>query len=104
MKKKSGPGGEKKDRVSGRSGSTASSLLRQLPQVERVLGFPEIKAESAQRKEREVRTLLEGSNGLLYVDNLETVDDARIITFIDALPIGTSAVLTGCFRSRHQHW
>ena len=42
-----------------------------------VLGFPELKAEPIESKEASVRKLLENSNGLLFVDNLETVDDAR---------------------------
>lgn len=59
-----------------------------------VLGFPEVKAETVDRKEREVRSLLDRSNGLLYVDNLETVDDARIIRFLDTLPVGVRAITT----------
>ena len=41
-----------------------------------------------------MRTLLESGKGLLYVDNLETVDDALIITFLDSLPVGTRAIVT----------
>src|SRR5205807_280774 len=37
---------------------------------------------------------LERSGGLLYVDNLETVDDARIIAFLDSLPVGVKALVT----------
>jgi len=59
-----------------------------------VLGFPEVKAAKADEKEREVRGLLEDANGLLYVDNLETVDDPRIISFLDSLPLGTKALVT----------
>lgn len=59
-----------------------------------VVGFTDIKAENVERKETEVRTLLEKSDGLLYVDNLETVDDSRIIDFLDSLPIGVRAIVT----------
>jgi hypothetical protein len=41
-----------------------------------------------------VRSLIEKSNGLLFVDNLETVDDARIIQFLDSLPVGVRAITT----------
>lgn len=59
-----------------------------------VLGFPERKAEKDEVKEDEVRSLLKGSNGLLYVDNLETVDDPRIVRFLDTLPEGVRAIVT----------
>ncbi len=59
-----------------------------------VLGFPEVKAEPIGPKEAYVRDLLEDSNGLLYVDNLETVDDARIVVFLDNLPEGVRAITT----------
>ena len=59
-----------------------------------VLGFPELKARDTPEKETEVRSLLRDSGGLLYVDNLETVDDARVITFLDHLPEGLKAVIT----------
>jgi hypothetical protein len=59
-----------------------------------VLGFPELKVETLEEKERDVKGLLDGSNGLLYVDNLETVDDARIITFLDNLPLGIRGITT----------
>jgi tetratricopeptide (TPR) repeat protein len=65
-----------------------------LDNVVEVLGFPDIRTESLDRKDREVRSLLENSNGLLYVDNLETVDDARIIRFLDTLPPGVRAITT----------
>lgn len=65
-----------------------------LDNVLEVLGFPEYKAEKLEAKEKQVRLLLEGSNGLLYVDNLETVDDARIISFLDNLPVGVRAIVT----------
>lgn len=65
-----------------------------LDNILEVLGFPEEKAHKLEQKEKQVRSLLEGSNGLLYVDNLETVDDARIISFLDNLPVGVRAIVT----------
>jgi hypothetical protein len=65
-----------------------------LDSVLEVLGFPDVKASGIDLKEREVQALLERSNGLLYVDNLETVDDSRIITFLDSLPVGVRALVT----------
>lgn len=56
--------------------------------------FPDLKALPLFTKEEQVRTLIGGSNGLLFVDNLETVDDARIITFLDTLPVGVRAIVT----------
>lgn len=71
-----------------------SSFEALLDSVLDVVGFPELKASGVVEKEAEVRALLEKSNGLLFVDNLETVDDARIIQFLDALPIGVRAITT----------
>jgi len=59
-----------------------------------VLRFPELKSEELDSKERYVRELLKDSNGLLFVDNLETVDDGRIIRFLDDLPVGVRALVT----------
>lgn len=59
-----------------------------------VLGFPEIKTNAVNEKEAQVRELLKSVRGLLFVDNLETVDDARIIKFLDTLPVGTRAIVT----------
>jgi tetratricopeptide (TPR) repeat protein len=59
-----------------------------------VLGFPEQKREPVEKRAAAVREVLVDSNGLLYVDNLETVDDPRIIRFLDDLPIGVRAIVT----------
>ncbi len=71
-----------------------SSFETLLDSVLEVTGFGELKTLSAERREGEVRDLLRDSNGLLFVDNLETVDDKRIIDFLDDLPIGSRAVTT----------
>jgi tetratricopeptide (TPR) repeat protein len=59
-----------------------------------VLQFPDVRERPLPEKEAQVRILLEKSTGLLYVDNLETVDDARTIQFLDSLPIGVRALVT----------
>ncbi len=59
-----------------------------------ILQFTEYKVLPLTEKEEKVRELLENSNGLLYVDNLETVDDPRIIKFLDTLPVGVRAIVT----------
>ena len=59
-----------------------------------VLSFPDLKEHPIDEKESRVRELLENSGGLLFVDNLETVDDIRIIQLLDDLPIGVKALVT----------
>lgn len=59
-----------------------------------VLQFPDLKGEPIEVREQKVRELLRNSRGLLYVDNLETVDDKRIISFLDDLPGGLRAITT----------
>lgn len=71
-----------------------SSFESLLDAVADVLGFADLKAMPLSEREAGVRLLLESGKGLLYVDNLETVDDARIIQFLDSLPVGTRAVVT----------
>lgn len=65
-----------------------------LDNILEVLKFPEYKSEPIEQKEKQVRSIIENSNGLLYVDNLETVDDKRIISFLDSLPVGVRAITT----------
>ncbi len=59
-----------------------------------VIQFPEFKTSIIDQKEKEVLELIKNSNGLLFVDNLETVDDARLIRFLDNLPTGIKAIVT----------
>src|SRR5213075_1968285 len=47
-----------------------------------------------EEREAEVREVLQDSNGLLYVDNLETIDDNRVVSFLDDLPLGVRALVT----------
>ena len=65
-----------------------------LDDILKVLGFPAYKDREITDKEKYVKELLTNSNGLIYVDNLETVDDIRIINFLDELPIGVKALTT----------
>ncbi|WP_156346537.1 tetratricopeptide repeat protein [Verrucomicrobium spinosum] len=58
------------------------------------LQFPEYKQGKLDEREDAVRNMLRDSNGLLFVDNLETVDDLRIIRFLDTLPVGVRALVT----------
>lgn len=53
-----------------------------LDSILEVLRFSEYKSQALSEKERTVRGLLAAGNGLLVVDNLETVDDARVIQFL----------------------
>jgi hypothetical protein len=59
-----------------------------------VLGYEELAGSSVEEREEEARQLLTCSNALLYVDNLETVDDSRVIRFLDDLPIGVRGLVT----------
>ena len=65
-----------------------------LDSILETLGFPEEKQKSVVEREEIVRVLITNSNGLLYVDNLETVDDVRIVQFLDTLPVGVRALTT----------
>ncbi|MFC1654174.1 RNA-binding domain-containing protein [Myxococcota bacterium] len=71
--------------------STFESLLDCILEI---LGFSELIAAPVAKREKEVRTLLRNSNGLLYIDNLETIDDARVIEFLENLPEGVRALVT----------
>lgn len=65
-----------------------------LDQILDVLGEPEGRADDLATTERNVRDLIGGTKGLLYVDNLETVDDSRLIGFLDNLPDAVTALVT----------
>lgn len=65
-----------------------------LDTVATVLGFPEYSRLETDKKDQAVRSLLSEGRGLLLVDNLETVDDPRIVEFLDHLPVGVKAITT----------
>jgi tetratricopeptide (TPR) repeat protein len=71
-----------------------SSFESLLDDILDVLGFPADKKKPTQDKEKSVIQLISNSNGLIFVDNLETVDDTRIISFLDDLPVGVKAITT----------
>ena len=73
---------------------TMGSYDNLLNSVLEVSGFADLKMAVDDEKQRHVRDILLNSNALLYVDNLETVDDKRIIEFLDDLPLGCHAITT----------
>lgn len=73
---------------------TLTSFEKLLNDVLEVLQFADMKTEPLAKRERIVRDLLGDSHGLLYIDNLETVDDTRIIQFLETLPPGVRAITT----------
>lgn len=62
--------------------------------IAEVMGFPELKNVDQVSKEKELRSLLENENALLFVDNLETTSDNGIIDFLNDLPDGVKAIVT----------
>jgi len=71
--------------------TTYESLL---DEILLVLGFPEQRSLPIKDKEKSVNQLIENSEGLIFVDNLETVDDVRVIEFLDNLPVGVRGITT----------
>lgn len=53
-----------------------------------VLGFSELQQQSLSSREDALKTLLPGSDVLLFVDNLETVNDGRVVTFLEFFQTG----------------
>ncbi|HEV8661177.1 MAG TPA: RNA-binding domain-containing protein [Thermoanaerobaculia bacterium] len=74
--------------------ATLTSYDDLLNEILDVLGFSEYKSESTESREGTVRALLDGASVLLFVDNLETVDDGRVVTFLETLPKPTKAITT----------
>jgi tetratricopeptide (TPR) repeat protein len=74
---------------------TFSSLDDLLRTVCETTGFAEIAEMPSEERLKAVRSdILSQFRGLLFVDNLETVDDPRILTFLEDLPIPTKAIVT----------
>lgn len=65
-----------------------------LSEILEVLGLSGSKSASVAEQEANVRALLRDSGTLLYIDNLETVDDARLVGFLEDLPNGVHALVT----------
>ena len=59
-----------------------------------VLDYKNLIERPVEEKHKAVLDIIADTKGLLYVDNLETIDDARIIRFLDELPIGVRALTT----------
>lgn len=88
-----------KDRELTRYGISAieaklTSFESLLDNIAEVMGFEEIKNYEITKKIKSINDILENSNTLLFIDNLETVDDQRIIDFLNHLPIGVRAIVT----------
>jgi hypothetical protein len=76
--------------------STFSSLDDLLHEICETTGFTPYDAISSidERSRRVKEDILGLFNGLLFVDNLETVDDPRLVQFLEELPIPTKAIVT----------
>jgi tetratricopeptide (TPR) repeat protein len=59
-----------------------------------VMGFSDEKKNPTDEKALVVNEIIKGEKVLLYVDNLETVDDSRIFSFLEELPIGVRVLAT----------
>jgi hypothetical protein len=73
---------------------TLTSFDDLLTQILEVLGFSEFCAGSSQDCERAATGLLPGLSLLLFVDNLETVEDRRVVQFLETLPKPVKAITT----------
>jgi tetratricopeptide (TPR) repeat protein len=75
---------------------TLSSLSDLLAEICDVTGFSELsQIEDISERIRAVKSnILSQFRGLLFVDNLETVDDPQLIGFLEDLPLPTRAIVT----------
>jgi tetratricopeptide (TPR) repeat protein len=71
-----------------------TSFATLLDEILDVTGCSEFKSLPDKDKEDSVRALIRGENCLLFVDNLETVDDVRILQFLETLPEPVKAITT----------
>lgn len=88
-----------KDRELTTSGITAikpmfTSYTQLLDQILTTLGFSETAPQDILEREKYCKCLIKNESILLFVDNLETVDDPRIIRFLEELPEGVKAIVT----------
>jgi hypothetical protein len=75
--------------------SSLSSLDNLLNEICVVTAFDEFVDQPLEEKLANVRRhILSQASSLLLVDNLETVDDARLIEFLENLPLPTKAIVT----------
>ncbi|HMH15187.1 MAG TPA: RNA-binding domain-containing protein [Edaphobacter sp.] len=75
---------------------TLSSLSDLLTEICDVTGFSELsQIEDLPERIRSVKSsIMSQFRGLLFVDNLETVDDPQLISFLEDLPLPTRAIVT----------
>lgn len=73
---------------------TLSSLDDLLQQICETTGFAELLDLSRDERIERVRKDILPFRGLLFVDNLETVDDPLLIQFLEDLPLPTKALVT----------
>lgn len=73
---------------------TLSTYEELLNQILSVLGFSEAIEEPVASREDLTRGLLLDTKTLLLIDNLETVEDERIIEFLERLPKPVKAIVT----------
>jgi len=71
-----------------------SSFDSLLDTILEVMGFSEERKKPTEKKAESVNGILRGERVLLYVDNLETVDDDRIFRFLEDLPAGIRVLAT----------
>lgn len=73
---------------------TLTSFEDLLNQILEVLGITDAKTESPEKREAIVRDYLPLASTLIFVDNLETVTDARVVRFLETLPKPAKAITT----------
>lgn len=75
---------------------TLSSLADLLREICDVTGFSELAKLPTLGEQVEAinRDILSQFKGLLFVDNLETIDDPMLISFLEKLPLPTRAIVT----------
>jgi tetratricopeptide (TPR) repeat protein len=71
-----------------------SNLDDLLDSVCEVLGFSDLKKLDFENKKSTVGQLLKDSNGLLFVDNVETIKDIEFIDFLNNVPEGIKVLVT----------
>lgn len=71
--------------------STLNDLLDAICET---LELDELKSLELNDKRNQVTALIEGSKGLIFLDNLETVEDHEIFDFLNELPNGMKALVT----------
>lgn len=59
-----------------------------------VIGLPDLKKMPREEKESNILDLIVDTNMLLFIDNLETAADAKLIEFLNNLPEGVQAIVT----------